>query len=77
MFKITIPTNKSYTGVVAGVAFVNGEAETDDNWKADWFKENNYKVEEKDQEEKGQEKDKEEEKNQEEGKEEKENKKKK
>lgn len=63
MYKITIPTNKSYTGVVAGVAFVNGEAKTDDNWKADWFKENKYKVEE--------------EKDQEEGKEEKENKKKK
>ena len=46
MFKITIPTNKGYTGVVAGVAFINGEAKTDNQWKADWFLENGYKVEE-------------------------------
>ena len=46
MFKVTIPTNKSYTGVVAGVAFVNGEAKTDNSWKADWFLENGYEVEE-------------------------------
>lgn len=46
MFKITIPTNKGYTGVVAGVAFVNGEAKTDNSWKADWFLENGYEVEE-------------------------------
>lgn len=46
MHKITIPTNESYTGIVAGVAFVNGEAKTDDKWKADWFLENNYEVNE-------------------------------
>ena len=46
MFKITIPTNKSYTGVTAGVAFVDGEGKTDNQWKADWFLENGYKVEE-------------------------------
>ena len=46
MFRITIPTNKRYTGVVAGVPFSNGEGKTKDSWKADWFKENKYKVEE-------------------------------
>ena len=46
MFKITIPTNKSYTGIVAGVAFIRGEGKTDNQWKADWFLENGYKVEE-------------------------------
>ena len=44
MFKITIPTNKSYTGVTAGVAFVNGEGKTDRQWIADWFLENGYEV---------------------------------
>ena len=47
MFKVTIPTNKGYTGVVAGVAFVNGEAKTDNSWKADWFLENGNEVEER------------------------------
>ena len=46
MFKITIPTNKSYTGIVAGVAFIRGEGKTDNQWKADWFLENGYEVEE-------------------------------
>ena len=45
MFKITIPTNKGYTGVTAGVAFVNGEGKTDSQWIADWFLENGYEVE--------------------------------
>ena len=45
MFKITIPTNKSYTGITAGVAFVNGEGKTDSQWIADWFLENGYEVE--------------------------------
>ena len=45
MFKITIPTNKGYTGVTAGVAFVDGEGKTDSQWIADWFLENGYEVE--------------------------------
>lgn len=52
MYKITIHTNKNYTGVVAGVAFLNGKAKTNDNWKADWFLENGYNVEEEKEEEK-------------------------
>ena len=36
----------------AGVAFVNGKAKTNDNWKADWFLENGYNVEEEKEEEK-------------------------
>lgn len=36
----------------AGVAFVNGKAKTNDNWKADWFLENGYNVEEEKEEKK-------------------------
>lgn len=49
MYTITIPTNKSYTGIVAGVSFVDGKAVTEDNWKANWFEENGYNVEKKEE----------------------------
>lgn len=42
-YKITTPTG--YTGIIAGVSFVNGEAETNDNWLVSWFKEKGYGVE--------------------------------
>lgn len=42
-YKITTPTR--YTGIIAGVSFVNGEAETNDNWLVSWFKEKGYCVE--------------------------------
>ncbi|WP_453992118.1 hypothetical protein [Bacillus nitroreducens] len=44
MAKITAP-NKGYTGISAGVAFVNGEAETNDKWLIAWFKNKGYEVE--------------------------------
>jgi len=43
--KIKAP-NKGYTGISAGVAFVNGNAETDDTWVINWFKSKGYEVEE-------------------------------
>lgn len=36
--------NKNYTGVSAGVQFVNGEGQTDDQWKIQWFKNKGYQV---------------------------------
>lgn len=44
-YKVNAP-NKRYTGVIAGVPFVNGEACTDDTWAASWFEGKGYKVEE-------------------------------
>ena len=38
--------NKEYTGVSAGVSFVNGKGNTDDPHLLDWFREHGYKVEE-------------------------------
>ena len=46
MAKITVPTNKSYTGIDFGVPFVNGVAETEDAWLITMFKEKGYHVEE-------------------------------
>ena len=43
--KITTPS-KGYTGVIAGIPFVNGEAETEDRWLISWFTEKGYTVEE-------------------------------
>ena len=43
--KITTPS-KGYTGIIAGIPFVNGEAETEDRWLISWFTEKGYKVEE-------------------------------
>lgn len=44
MAKVFAP-NKGYTGVVAGVSFVNGMGETDNRWLLMWFEENGYEVE--------------------------------
>lgn len=43
--KITTPS-KGYTGVIAGIPFINGEAETEDNWLISWFTEKGYTVKE-------------------------------
>ena len=45
MFKIKAP-NEAYTGTIAGVAFLNGLAETNNQRMIDWFKEKGYSVEE-------------------------------
>lgn len=44
MAKIYAP-NKQYTGISAGVPFVNGAGETDDPHLIDWFKAHGYEVE--------------------------------
>lgn len=44
MAKITAP-NKEYNGVSAGVQFSKGEAETEDKYLIEWFKEHGYCVE--------------------------------
>jgi len=44
MAKIYAP-NKGYTGVSAGVRFVNGVGETDDPHLIDWFRRRGYRVE--------------------------------
>lgn len=49
MAKIIAP-NRLYAGESAGLQFSNGEAETDNKWLIQWFKENGYKVEEKPEE---------------------------
>lgn len=43
MTKIYSP-NKEYTGISAGVSFVKGVGETDDNWRLQWFKNKGYKI---------------------------------
>jgi hypothetical protein len=43
MVKIKSP-NPSYTGVSASLAFVNGEAKTDDPWLIEWFGNKGYEV---------------------------------
>lgn len=43
MAKIICP-NKSFTGVAASVAFVNGEGETNDTKLIQWFLKNGYEV---------------------------------
>lgn len=48
MNKIKSP-NKAFTGTRAGVSFIKGEAETDNQWAIDWFKTNGYEVEEEQQ----------------------------
>ena len=45
MAKIKSPNNK-FTGIRAGVSFVNGVAETGNPWAISWFKNNGYEVEE-------------------------------
>ena len=47
MAKITSP-NKEYSGLSAGVTFVNGVGETDIPHVLDWFREHGYIVEEVD-----------------------------
>ena len=49
MAKIYAP-NEEYTGVSAGVYFVKGVGETEDDHLIEWFKEKGYKVEEEEQE---------------------------
>lgn len=44
MAKIYAP-NKQYTGVSAGVTFVNGVGETSDPHLLEWFREHGYTVE--------------------------------
>ena len=47
MAKIYAP-NKRYTGLIAGVSFVDGAGETEDKYLINWFEEKGYKtVEEK------------------------------
>lgn len=41
-----ISNNKEYTGLSAGVPFINGEGYTEDKWLVQWFKNNGYEVEE-------------------------------
>ena len=43
MSKVYAP-NKNYTGISAGVTFVNGEGETDNNHVLEWFKSKGYSV---------------------------------
>ena len=43
MAKIYTP-NRGYTGKIAGVSFVNGEGETENEWLIQWFKNKGYKV---------------------------------
>ena len=45
MARISTP-NKSYTGVSAGVAFLNGEGHTDNPYLIGWFRSHGYIVEE-------------------------------
>lgn len=42
-YKILAP-NKEYTGLSAGVSFINGEAETENEWLVDWFRNKGYEV---------------------------------
>jgi hypothetical protein len=44
MAKIKSP-NPNYNGNSASLQFVNGEAETDNNWLIEWFKIKGYTVE--------------------------------
>lgn len=44
MAKIYAP-NKAYTGVSAGVPFINGVGETEEPRILDWFRDHGYKVE--------------------------------
>lgn len=50
MAKIYAP-NKRYTGVSAGVSFLNGVGETEDKWLINWFKSKGYIIEEQEQDE--------------------------
>lgn len=43
MAKIICP-NKQYTGVSAGVPFIQGQGETNNERLIEWFKEHGYKV---------------------------------
>ncbi|MHB9909241.1 Rho termination factor N-terminal domain-containing protein [Clostridium botulinum] len=49
-YKILAP-NEEYTGISAGVSFVNGEGYTEDEWLFDWFKNKGYEVIKEDAEE--------------------------
>lgn len=35
---------EGYTGLIAGVSFVNGEGNTSDEWAINWFRENGYSI---------------------------------
>lgn len=39
-----IAANKQFSGLRAGIPFVNGESETDNEYLISWFKENGYQV---------------------------------
>lgn len=43
MAKIYTPT-EGYTGLIAGVSFINGMGKTEDKWLVQWFKNKGYKV---------------------------------
>ena len=45
MAKIQAP-NREYTGLSAGVPFINGEASTEDQYLIAWFRSHGYTVEE-------------------------------
>lgn len=42
--------NQKYTGLSAGVTFINGAGKTDNTHLIEWFKENGYEVIEEDSE---------------------------
>lgn len=44
MTKIYAP-NKRYTGLIAGVSFIDGVGETDNQYLISWFEEKGYEVE--------------------------------
>lgn len=46
MTKIYAP-NKKYTGLIAGVSFIDGVGETDNQYLIGWFGEKGYKIEER------------------------------
>ena len=54
MAKIKAP-NADYNGVSASLTFVKGEAETEDKWLIEWFKNNGYEVDNSEAEKKAEE----------------------
>ena len=45
--------NERYTGLIAGVSFIDGVGETEDKYLINWFIEKGYRVEKSDNLEKG------------------------
>lgn len=42
-YKVNTP-EEGYTGLIAGVSFVDGEGNTSDEWAVNWFRENGYSI---------------------------------